>query len=744
MFFPKNIINSVRFRLNPGRRFLKPAVLFHPLANLSFPKLISSCRTTCSGEKEIKPVFRPIKPFAVKVDLIPAGETKERIEQAFEKFKPVGVQLMSTGISALVYFDSEEDSLKAADQLNGFDLFGNSTEKAADVKFCSGERVKVTFNAEDYESDKDGEQLLSSACDVDGGQLLSATVEEFNPDDNTYSVLYENGTKEEDVAAYRLLKEDPQDKEFWLGDAVKVMPGSKDSKSNAKEHVKLAKVKAYNPVANTYSVAFADRKILEDVPADRLSKAGQQVTYLTPEEVRPLRWNQGKRERYIAKEQITAGNPLTEYDTPSTVDLVERTLDLAGIKGDFREDVASFREFLNENEHLDDEQLLQEIDNRIANIEYERKQIGDQFRAMGVPNLEEVQFMALCRRRADRARRRIEQYSEMLEGTAYSNTPESSPVEKEHAEYQIQLLENARELLEEDFYNIKTFSEMFPRDAWMGDDEIAPWFSRIDIADDIELEHDMTEEDWEAFFEQERREKASGKNKNFFYLDEEWEDAPTPESLSPPEEKASRNTKKSAEHDKEQAAESDEEPDLVPEDDENWRFYKLPGREGPWSVCWIKDDSTTKILKGGRLNTMRSFVIVGNLKGWVGYGVGKGAELDQAQTRAIRDAFMNLIYVDRVHGTALTQSLYGKCNNLEVRIFATPVGSGLRSDGLVAEILKHAGIDDASARVDGRKNLHALLRATFNALKTHDSIEHIARKRGKRLLSLEKARLMNL
>mmetsp|Transcript_15935 Transcript_15935/g.25976 ORF Transcript_15935/g.25976 Transcript_15935/m.25976 type:complete len:178 (+) Transcript_15935:55-588(+) len=171
---------------------------------------------------------------------------------------------------------------------------------------------------------------------------------------------------------------------------------------------------------------------------------------------------------------------------------------------------------------------------------------------------------------------------------------------------------------------------------------------------------------------------------------------------------------------------------------------EIPGTEGPWAVTIVKEDSTTKVVKGGYLSTNRAVVVIGNLKGAVGYGMGKAAENRDAVDRAIRAASRNLIYVDRFLDGGLAQDCAGKHNNCLVKLRAVRPGAGLSAGPLIRTVLQSAGVADASGKAVGRRNAFAVLRATFRALERHEGVEAIARKRGKRILSMEQARAYGL
>ena len=70
--------------------------------------------------------------------------------------------------------------------------------------------------------------------------------------------------------------------------------------------------------------------------------------------------------------------------------------------------------------------------------------------------------------------------------------------------------------------------------------------------------------------------------------------------------------------------------------------------------------------------------------------------------------------------------------------------NGLRGNELMREILKRFGITNASCKSFGNRNPYNVVRATFKALMTHDSLEDIALQRGKRILSIDKAMRMQI
>jgi small subunit ribosomal protein S5 len=163
---------------------------------------------------------------------------------------------------------------------------------------------------------------------------------------------------------------------------------------------------------------------------------------------------------------------------------------------------------------------------------------------------------------------------------------------------------------------------------------------------------------------------------------------------------------------------------------------------GEWSEMLVGVNRSIKLWRGGRLESYRALMIAGNCNGCGGFGIGKSPDPIKAVTLAGRKAKRNIFFVDRYQGDGLTQDLVGKMNSTKVIIRATD--NGLRGNELCTEILKRFGITNAAAKAYGNRHPWNVVRATMKALLTHESIEDIALKRGKRLVSVDRAMRMQI
>jgi len=165
---------------------------------------------------------------------------------------------------------------------------------------------------------------------------------------------------------------------------------------------------------------------------------------------------------------------------------------------------------------------------------------------------------------------------------------------------------------------------------------------------------------------------------------------------------------------------------------------------GPWSETIVRVDRVQKVQRGGTMVRYRALVIGGNLNGCAGYGVAKANAPNEACLLASRRAKRNIFFVDRYLNTGLTSSLAGRHNSCKVTLRAVNPNRGLHGHPLILEILKYFGISDCSAKSHGNRNIYNVVYATFKALMTHESLEDTAMKRGKRLITLERAKKLNI
>lgn len=139
-----------------------------------------------------------------------------------------------------------------------------------------------------------------------------------------------------------------------------------------------------------------------------------------------------------------------------------------------------------------------------------------------------------------------------------------------------------------------------------------------------------------------------------------------------------------------------------------------------------------KVVKGGRTFRFSAVVVVGDGNGRVGVGNGKASEVPDAIKKAIEEAKKNLIEVPIV-GTTIPHEFVGKFGSASVLLKPGAEGTGLIAGGSVRPVLELAGYRDIKTKVLGTNNPRNVVYATLNALQNMNTIEQIAKKRGKRV-----------
>ena len=139
-----------------------------------------------------------------------------------------------------------------------------------------------------------------------------------------------------------------------------------------------------------------------------------------------------------------------------------------------------------------------------------------------------------------------------------------------------------------------------------------------------------------------------------------------------------------------------------------------------------------KVVKGGRNFRFSAVVVVGDGNGHVGVGNGKAAEVPDAIKKAIQEAKKNLIEVPIVN-TTVPHEFIGKFGSANVLLKPADVGTGLIAGGSVRPVLELAGYQNIRTKIIGTNNPRNVVYATMEGLKSMQTVEQVAAKRGKKV-----------
>lgn len=125
----------------------------------------------------------------------------------------------------------------------------------------------------------------------------------------------------------------------------------------------------------------------------------------------------------------------------------------------------------------------------------------------------------------------------------------------------------------------------------------------------------------------------------------------------------------------------------------------------------------TRVMAGGKRFRFRATIVIGDLRGRVGVGMGKGVDVQQAMVKANRDARKNVITVP-LNKRTIPHEVEAKFSAAQVRLKPATEGHGLVAGGATRAVLSLAGIKDITAKVLGRTpNQVTNALATYEALK---------------------------
>ena len=141
----------------------------------------------------------------------------------------------------------------------------------------------------------------------------------------------------------------------------------------------------------------------------------------------------------------------------------------------------------------------------------------------------------------------------------------------------------------------------------------------------------------------------------------------------------------------------------------------------------------TKVVKGGRQFRFSATVVVGNRKGKVGIGTGKAKEMPDAVKKATQSATKNLVNVELIDNRTISHEIIVKEGAVRVMLKPAAEGTGVIAGGSVRPVLELAGYKDINSKVIGTNNPRNVVYATIEALKSMQTVESVAKKRGKKV-----------
>lgn len=144
----------------------------------------------------------------------------------------------------------------------------------------------------------------------------------------------------------------------------------------------------------------------------------------------------------------------------------------------------------------------------------------------------------------------------------------------------------------------------------------------------------------------------------------------------------------------------------------------------------VQVNRVAKVVKGGRIFGFTALTVVGDGNGRVGFGRGKAREVPVAIQKAMEAARRNMITVD-LDGSTIQYAVKARHGASKVYMQPASEGTGVIAGGAMRAVLELAGVQDVLAKCYGSTNPVNVVRATINGLKSVQSPERVAARRGK-------------
>lgn len=135
----------------------------------------------------------------------------------------------------------------------------------------------------------------------------------------------------------------------------------------------------------------------------------------------------------------------------------------------------------------------------------------------------------------------------------------------------------------------------------------------------------------------------------------------------------------------------------------------------------------TRVVKGGRRFSFRATMVIGDRKGRVGVGVGKGSDVSNAIGKAVNDAKKDMITVDISTGT-IAYDIDVKMGSAKIMLKPAREGRGIVAGGAVRAVVDLAGIKDIVSKSLGTANKLNVARAAIKALREFEVKADIIKK----------------
>ena len=146
----------------------------------------------------------------------------------------------------------------------------------------------------------------------------------------------------------------------------------------------------------------------------------------------------------------------------------------------------------------------------------------------------------------------------------------------------------------------------------------------------------------------------------------------------------------------------------------------------------------SKTVKGGRTMRFSALVVVGDMNGHVGVGLGKAGEVSEAIRKGKEAASKSLVAISMDDNKSIPHDFTGIYGSSNVLLKRAPEGTGIIAGGPVRAVVELAGIKNIRTKSLGSRNKVNCVLATIEGLKAMKTPEKCAELRDKTVAEILK------
>ncbi|MBU0707827.1 30S ribosomal protein S5 [Patescibacteria group bacterium] len=150
----------------------------------------------------------------------------------------------------------------------------------------------------------------------------------------------------------------------------------------------------------------------------------------------------------------------------------------------------------------------------------------------------------------------------------------------------------------------------------------------------------------------------------------------------------------------------------------NDKSFKRPAKKDQeFEQRVIEIARVTRVMAGGKRMRFRACVVIGDMKGRVGFGIAKGADVTIAINKAVDRAKKTMVRVNMVNGT-IPHEVRLRHKAVNVLLKPAPQGTGVVAGGPTRAVVELAGYKNVVIKMIGSRSKINNVQTTFKALQS--------------------------